>query len=149
MPKFINKSSKGVAGSDPTHVDTDYPMFRLGDVHLIYAEAVLRGSSGGSRSEALRLINMLRERAYGNQNGNIVDSELTLPFILDERVRKLYWEGIRRIDLVRFDQFTDKGIWPWKDNIKEGRVTEKHRNIFPIPASDIGANPNLNQNDKY
>jgi hypothetical protein len=149
VPKFINKSSTGAPGSDPTHVDTDYPLFRLGDVHLMYAEAVLRGGSGGSRAEALRLVNMLRERAYGNQTGNITDNDLTLPFILDERSRELYWEATRRIDLVRFNQFTENGIWPWKGNVKEGRVTEKHRNIFPIPASDMGANPNLKQNDKY
>ncbi len=149
VPKYTNVTSGGVAGSDPTHVDTDYPMFRLGDTYLMYAEAVLRGGSGGSEGEALGYVNALRERAYGNDDGNITMAELDLPFILDERSRELYWEATRRIDLIRFGQFTDEGIWPWKGNVKEGRTTESFRDIFPIPASDLLANPNLVQNEGY
>lgn len=149
VPKYSNKNLAGEVGSDPTHADTDYPMFRLGDAYLMYAEAVLRGGTGGSASEALGYINLLRERAYGNKNGNITQAQLTLPFILDERARELYWEGTRRIDLVRYNQFTENGIWPWKGNVKEGKTTEKFRNIFPIPASDLAANPNLKQNTGY
>jgi hypothetical protein len=148
VPKFTNTNLAGEAGSDPTHVDTDYPMFRLGDAYLMYAEATLRGG-GGDMGQALNYINSLRERAYGNSEGNISMADLTLDFILDERSRELYWEGTRRVDLVRFGQFSDQGIWPWKGNVKEGRVTESFRDIFPIPASDILANPNLEQNDGY
>ncbi len=149
VPKYKNISPDGVAGSDVTHVDTDYPMFRLPDAFLMYAEAVLRGGTGGDISEAVSLINTMRERAYGNDDGNISAADLDLPFILDERSRELYWEATRRIDLIRFGQFTDQGIWPWKGNVKEGRTTEAFRNIFPIPASDLLANPNLEQNDGY
>jgi len=98
---------------------------------------------------ALGYINQLRERSYGNTNGNIVMNDLTLDFILDERSRELYWEATRRVDLVRFGQYSDQGIWPWKGNVKEGRTTESFRDIFPIPASDILANPNLDQNPGY
>ncbi len=149
VPKYSNKNLAGQAGSDPTHADTDYPMFRLGDAYLMYAEAVLRGGSGGSAAQALDYINQLRRRAYGNDNGNITPNQLTLPFILDERARELYWEGTRRLDLVRYNQFTENGIWPWKGNVKEGKTTAKFRNIFPIPASDLAANPNLKQNPDY
>ncbi len=147
-PKYSNANIDGVAGSDPTHCDTDYPMFRLADAHLMYAEAVLRGG-GGDMGTAATYVNQLRERAYGDASGNITESDLTLSFILDERVRELFWEATRRVDLVRFGQFTTEGIWPWKGNVKEGRLTEAHRDIFPIPASDLLANPNLNQNDGY
>ena len=148
-PKFKNINQAGDAGSDNTHVDTDFPMFRLADAYLMYAEAILRGGQGGDLIEALDLINEMRDRAYTGSSGNINTVDLTLDFILDERVRELYWEGTRRVDLVRYGQFSDQGIWPWKGNVKEGRTTESFRDIFPIPASDILANPNLDQNDGY
>ncbi len=147
-PKYSNADINGVGGSDPTHADTDYPMFRLADAYLMYAEAFLRGG-GGDQASATDYINALRERAYGDSTGNINAADLNLDLILDERVRELFWEGTRRIDLVRFNQFTENGIWPWKGNVKEGRTTESFRNIFPIPASDLLANPNLEQNPGY
>src|SRR5262249_45648598 len=104
-PKFTNVTSTGAAGSNGTHVDTDFPVFRLGDAYLIYAEAALRGG-GGSPTQALTYVNLLRTRAYGNATGNITATDLTLPFILAERQRELLWEGHRRTDLVRFGQFT-------------------------------------------
>lgn len=148
VPKWKNLNQSGESGSDPTHVDTDYGMFRLGDTYLMYAEAMLRGG-GGDMSIALDLVNQLRQRGYGDDSGDISSSELTLDFILGERSRELYWEGTRRIDLVRFGQYTDQGIWPWKGGIKEGRTTESFRDIFPIPASDLLANPELIQNPGY
>ena len=149
LPKYKNISPTGSPGSDATHVDTDYPMFRLADAYLMYAEAILRNGSGGDMNEAVDLINSLRERAYKNADGNVSIDDVDLPFILDERVRELHWEATRRIDLIRFGEFTDQGIWPWKGNVKEGRLTESYRNIFPIPASDLLANPNLLQNTGY
>ncbi len=150
VPKYTNTDINGVAGSDPTHVDTDFPMFRLGDAYLMYAEATLRNGAGGDMGQALNLVNELRERAYQNSEGNITMNELDLPFILDERVRELYWEGHRRVDLIRFGEYTDGSyVWPWKGAVKEGRLTEGFRNIFPIPASDLAANPNLLQNTGY
>lgn len=147
--KFTNVTSDGVPGQDATHADTDFPMFRLADAYLMYAEAVLRGGSGGDRATALGYINELRERAYGNSNGNITDADLDLDFILDERARELYWEASRRIDLIRFDLFTENGVWPWKGNVKEGRPTERFRDLFPFPEAELVANPNLTQNTGY
>src|SRR5699024_2907884 len=106
-PKFSNKNSDGTtpAGSS-TFVSTDFSLFRLAEQYLIYAEAVLRGGQGGDKNTAVSYINKLRERAYGNASGNITASDLTLPFILDERSRELYLEGFRRTDLIRFGAFT-------------------------------------------
>ena len=104
----------------------------------MYAEAVLRNGEGGDIGTAIGYINELRNRAYGNTDGNISQGDLDLPFILDERARELYFEGTRRIDLVRFGQFTgDAYLWPWKGNVKEGIATDSYRDIFPIPASDL------------
>jgi hypothetical protein len=147
--KFRNVTSEGIPGSDLTHADADYPMFRLADAYLIYAEAVLRGG-GGDAATAVDYINQIRRRAYrGSDVGAITESELDLDFILEERARELYWEATRRTDLIRFGQFTENGVWPWKGNVQEGRTTEAFRRVFPIPAGELLANPNLSQNQGY
>ena len=152
MTKFRNRKFDGSLADEahPEFVDTDWPMFRLADAYLMYAEAVLRGGQGGSAAEALNYVNALRERAYGDASGNITSGELTLDFILDERARELYWEGHRRTDLIRFGKFTgDSYVWPWKGNVKEGTGTAAFRDLFPIPSADLGANPTLVQNPGY
>jgi hypothetical protein len=150
VTKWKNVTSTGQAGSHPTHVDTDFPVFRLADAYLMYAEAVLRGGSGGNRGTALQYINSLRQRAYGDNGGNITDAELTLDFILDERARELYWECHRRTDLIRFNKFTGGAyLWEWKGAVKDGRAVDAKYNLFPIPASDVGANPNLTQHPGF
>lgn len=146
--KFKNVTSTGKPGSDPSgeFVDTDFPMFRLADAYLIYAEAVLRGG-GGSRATALDYINRLRTRAKAS---NINDSDLTLDFILDERGRELAWEATRRTDLIRFGKFTTGAyLWPFKGGVATGKAVDEYRKLFPIPASDLIANPNLKQNTGY
>jgi hypothetical protein len=146
--KYRNVKSDGTPAQIPNFSDVDYPMFRLGDAYLMYAEAVLRGG-GGTRAQAVLYINALRERAYGNASGDIVDGDLTLSFILAERSRELLWEGHRRTDMIRFGTFTDAGTWEWKGNVQAGRFTESFRNLYPLPASEIIANPNLKQNTGY
>jgi hypothetical protein len=124
-------------------------MFRLADAYLIYAEAHLR-AGGGDRATALGYINALRQRAYGDASGNITDPELTLPFILDERGRELMWEGHRRTDLVRYGLFTGGTyIWAWKGGTQAGAATDPHLDLYPIPASQLVANPKLTQNPGY
>jgi hypothetical protein len=146
--KFKNRKLNGhVSDSDlSTHPDTDFPMFRLGDAYLMYAEAVLRGGAG-SMTKALGYVNDLRSRAGASI---ITTEQLNLDFILDERARELFWEGHRRTDLVRFGQFTNgTKVWPWKGGVAEGRATESYRNIYPVPATQLTANPNLKQNEGY
>ena len=146
--KYSNLNSDGSEPSNLTHADTDYPMFRLGEAYLMYAEAHLRGG-GGDLNTAVGYINDLRERAYGDQSGNIAPGDLDLDFILDERLRELSWEATRRVDLIRFGQFTEQGIWPWKGAEQEGVTTSSHLNIFPIPAFELNANPRMKQNPNY
>jgi starch-binding outer membrane protein, SusD/RagB family len=149
VTKFTNIKRNGMPGINLDHVDTDFPMFRLADAYLMYAEANLR-NGGGSAADALKYVNELRERAYGNNSGNINASDLTLDFILDERCRELYWEGHRRTDLVRFDKFGgEKYNWAWKGGVFEGTQINSTRNIYPIPSLDLAANPNLKQNPGY
>jgi hypothetical protein len=148
-PKYQNKTSLGANGSNSEFSDIDFPMFRLADAYLIYAEAVLRGG-GGDRGTALGYVNALRERAYGNTSGDITDPQLTLQFILDERGRELLWEAHRRTDLVRFGVFTGGTyIWSWKGGTQAGQATDAHLNRYPIPVNQLVANPNLKQNPGY
>lgn len=148
--KFNNISSTGTVPPSPNGVlcSVDFPLFRLGEMYLIYAEAVLRGGSGGSASTALTYFNLLRTRGYENTSGNV--GSLSLQGILDERMRELYWEGFRRTDLIRFEKFTGSAyLWPWKGGVKAGAGVDGHFNLFPIPAAETIANPNLQQNPGY
>lgn len=147
VSKFKNVDKNGRVGSDTegNFTDTDFPLFRLADVYLMYAEATLRGG-GGSEGSAISYMNNLR--ASANNFGKVTSIDLN--FILNERARELYWEGYRRTDLIRFGKFTDGDyVWPWKGGVKEGISTPGYLDLFPIPSSDLNANPNLTQNAGY
>ncbi len=148
-PKFQNVTSGGAPGSNSTHVDTDFPMFRLGDAYLMYAEAFLRGG-GGTQQQALDYVNALRVRAEGDSSTVITAPQLDLDFILDERARELLWEGHRRTDLIRYGRFTGSSyIWSWKGGTQAGVLTDPYRDLYPIPESQLAANPKLTQNPGY
>jgi hypothetical protein len=152
IQKFKNINVDGSAGVDQVgdFVDIDFPVFRLSDAYLMYAEAVLRGGAGGDLNTAGDYINIIRERAYGNTSGNVTTGQIDLDFILDERARELHWETHRRQDLVRFGQFTTSKVWAWKGNVQNGTTTAAYRNILPIPAQELNQNPNLQpQNTGY
>lgn len=152
VKKYVNVRSDGgpVSDSRKEFADVDFPAFRLSEMYLIYAEAVLRGGTGGDATTALGYINAIRTRAYGNTSGNITPGQLNLQFILDERGRELYWEGHRRTDLIRYGLLTTGTyLWPWKGGVSSGTAVDAKYNIFPIPASNLVANPNLTQNTGY
>ncbi|MFT4537342.1 MAG: hypothetical protein ACI9P5_004726, partial [Saprospiraceae bacterium] len=148
VTKWKNVTSDGFAGSDGTgdHVDTDFPLYRLADAYLMYAEAALRG--GGDAGLGLMYVNQLRERAYGDASNNL--ASIDLPIILDERARELYWEGTRRQDLIRYGLFTgDSYVWNFKGQDAVGASIPDFMTLFPIPAQDLVANTNLVQNTGY
>lgn len=152
--KYRNKTRSGgpAPHADPAGnwVDIDFPIFRLAEIYLIYAEAILRGGTGGDAATALTYINQLRSRAYENNSGNISGAQLTTDFILDERGRELYYEAFRRTDLIRYGKFTTATyLWAWKGGVVAGRSVDNKYNIFPIPTTDLSANPNLVQNPGY
>lgn len=145
VPKFTNVTSQGDNGVDLDFPDTDNPMFRLADAYLMYAEAVVKGGSGGDMATAVGYINDLRNRV-----GAPTVASLDTDFILDERVREMYWEGTRRQDLIRNNKYSGGNyLWPWKGGVKEGTSTSDIYEIFPIPASDLNVNSNLKQNEGY
>jgi hypothetical protein len=151
VSKFRNVKIDNSPGSSNSFSDVDMPIFRLSEMYLIYAEAVLRGGTGGDAVTALSYINKIRTRAYaGNVAGNITVGQLTTDFILDERGRELYWEGFRRTDLIRYGKFVEGTyLWPFKGGIKAGTGVAPFRTIFPIPDADRSVNPNVKQNPGY
>ncbi|MBD2722705.1 RagB/SusD family nutrient uptake outer membrane protein [Hymenobacter armeniacus] len=155
VTKYRNINSDGslIVGSQ-NFSSVDFPMLRLSDMMLIYAEAAARGAA--ARATGLEYVNKVRRRAFGlNINApsaaaDITDAQMTTDFILDERARELHWEAQRRTDLVRHGKFTSASyLWPWKGGVAAGRAVGDFRNLFPLPTSDLTANPNLKQNTGY
>jgi len=148
IQKFVNHSiinGDTINGSDGNFCDTDFPMFRLADVYLMYAEAIKRGGTGETQGDPIIYLNRIRERA------NVpVITDYNLDFILDERARELGWECHRRTDLIRFGRFSQSSyVWQWKGNVKQGQSTDSKYNVYPIPASEVQSNPNVDQNKDY
>lgn len=142
--KFRNIPSNGAVTATYDFSNTDFPLFRLADAYLMYAECVLRGG-GGSNSQALQYVNSIRTRANATQVTSI-----NLDFILDERARELSFEGHRRQDLIRFGKFTGSAyLWPWKGGVATGNSIPSYYNLFPLPITALQANPNLKQNPGY
>lgn len=142
--KFWNKNSDG-SGDATSFSSTDFPLFRLSDAYLIYAECALRGASAANMAQALTYFNQVRTRAGASQV-----SILSLDLILDERGRELGLEGVRRQDLIRFGKFTGGSyLWPWKGGVKDGTSISDNYKVFPIPTTALQANPNLTPNPGY
>lgn len=123
------------------NVDNDYPYFRLADVLLMKAEAILRGGAGTSAgtfgSTPLALVNSIRTNRGASAMGSV-----TLDNLLDERGRELYLEGWRRNDLIRFGKFLDK--FQEKDYVSDPKYL-----LFAIPNQQLAVNPNLTPNPGY
>ncbi len=146
--KFTAKNADGnFVGPNPAFANTDFPIFRYADALLMRAEANFRLNAPAS---AVDDINLIRRRAYGNLSGDITTAQLNEDFLLKERAREFYYEGQRRTDLVRFGQFTSGTYtWAWKGGVFNGTQTSNHLNVYPIPAEEVAANPNINQNPGY
>jgi hypothetical protein len=117
--------------------NNDWVVYRYSDVLLMKAEAILRGGTPGSASDALTLVNSIRAN-----RGVAALTTLNLDVLLDERSRELYWEGWRRQDLIRFGKFLKAG---------QIRTTDSDpiRLVYAIPSQQIAVNSNLNQNPGY
>lgn len=152
VTKWTNLKDDGTTAASNTAdggVNTDYPLFRLADVYLMMAEAVLRNGQGSDRETVRGYVNLLQKRAYGDDKHSISDTDLTLNFILKERGRELYWEGTRRTDLIRFGEFTGSSyLWQWKGGVQDGTAVDDKYAYYPIPSTELTANPNL-YNENY
>lgn len=151
--KFRNVTRTGARGpntdNDGIFVDIDFPVFRLAEMYLTYAEGVIRGG-GGDNATAMNYLRQLAVRARPTDANAANYPQMTLPYIIDERGRELFWECLRRTDLIRFNQFTTSGyLWAWKGNVRNGTAVDPKYNLYPIPSTDLSSNPTLVQTPGY
>lgn len=145
--KWNNNYSNGGTPHDSYSVDTDFFLFRLAEAYLNAAEADMQLNGGACTTKAKGYIDALRNRAHATTSGTY-----DLNYILDERSREFYMEGLRRTDLIRYNQFGGPQAtynWSYKGGNISGVTFDKTRNVFPIPSSEVLANRNLTQIDGY
>lgn len=129
----------------PSMPNMDIPFMRKAEAYLTYAEAVTRGGTAQAYT-ALEAVNKLRIRANATQLNAI-----NLNTLCDEWAREFYFEGRRRLDLIRFGKFGGQSdyLWDWQGGVASGTSFDSHLNLMPIPSDDMSSNPNLVQNKGY
>jgi len=150
VTKFSNVRFDGKAASDPQFTDMDIPFMRASEAYLTYAEANLR-STTGTVANALSAINAVRTRSHAVALVNITKDKNGLDVVLDEWSREFFFEGRRRMDLIRYGYFGGSGTynWDWKGGTAAGTQFDSHFNLMPIPTGDLNANSKLVQNTGY
>lgn len=143
MMKWRNVNSDGTPGQSTGFVDTDWPVYRYADALLMLAECELKGASVKGSMTGKQAFDAVRARA------GMSPIALDENNLIDERARELFQEGHRRSDLIRFGKYTTGYNWAWKGGNPSGQDISKDFALFPIPASDKNANPNLVQNPGY
>ncbi len=147
---FFSTESKGIRTMkyplDPTTINgggwsslNDFVFFRLSDIRLMKAEAILRGGSATGGETPLSIVNGIRSKRLRNYTPL---TSIDLPSLLAERGRELYLEAWRRNDMIRFGVF----------NAPVGErpiASAAFRCVFPIPNIALSSNPNLKQNYGY
>lgn len=142
VPHDMTAEDFAATAATKGYSDIDYPMIRLGEIILIYAEACMHTNSVAS---ALPYLKKLTDRA-----GVAAPVTVNQDFLVAERARELMWEGHRRTDLIRYGLFTsDSFLWPWKGGTMLGQGFESYKTIFAIPRSELSSNPELKQNPGY
>lgn len=124
---------------DPTHnaqdSQNDFVIFRVGGVMLDRAEALYKT---GNQGAALTILNQLRARA----GAPALTGAITDQVMLRERLLELLNEGKRRQDLIRL------GGWLTQKRF-QANATPPYSVLFPIPLTQLQANPALTQNPGY
>lgn len=144
--KWNNNYSNNGTPHDNFCVDIDFFLFRVAEAYLNAAEAEMHINGEGS-AKAKSFIDALRKRAHAE-----VHASYTLNDVLDERARELYCEGLRRTDLIRFNQFGGSQAtykWELKGGSANGTTFAKTYNVYPLPSSEVLSNKNLTQIDGY
>ena len=110
----------------------DIMILRLADVYLMRAEAKLRKNNDAAG--ALADVNFVRASRTATTPPPPLTS-MTLDLLFRERGFELYWEHLRRTDMIRFGKY--EGTWTEKSS------TDKQKRIFPIPQNAINGASNL------
>lgn len=121
-------------------MSNDWVLFRYADILFVKAEALMRKNGNKATTEAVDLVNSVRQRAFTEaawEKAKYTVASLTMDEFLAERGREFAFEGLRRQDLIRFNKYVTTSWWD-KDASNDAT-----RNIFPIPYKKLQANPNL------
>lgn len=142
IPHNMDQDSYLATAASKAYSDIDFPMIRLGEIYLIYAEVCM---NLGQANTALPKVQDLAARA-----GVTAPTSITQEWLIEERARELMWEGHRRTDLIRYGKFTSSSfLWTYKGGSFSGQGFDDHMKIFAIPASELASNPELHQNPGY
>ena len=143
IPYGVTESAYLPTADTKAFSDVDFPMIRLAEIYLIYAEACMHV---GAEAEGLARLAELSARA-----GVQPPSEITEEFLMEERARELMWEGHRRTDLIRYGLFTSADyLWPYKGGDSfAGQAFPAYKTLFPLPPTELAVNDALKQNPGY
>lgn len=152
--KFDNRAHGDESDAQPSakFSSIDFPMIRVAEMYLAYAEAQARiGGGQTSDATAVDYIYKLHERAGLTDKVSYVKPvSITLEDVFNEISKELFWEGLRRTTLIRFDRFSSADyLWPFKGGVRNGQGFYDYLELFPLPADDLLANDKLEQNPGY
>lgn len=127
-------------------LDNDFAIFRYADILLTKAEATARKNNNWNQADVLTIINEIRQQHGGVDPLPSLDAKS----FLAERSREMFAEAWKRQDMIRFGTYNDAYQFHAADPADaNGPNGINHLNVFPIPRTQIDANPNLKQNAGY
>lgn len=140
--KYKTGRHNSVIGATSTEY---YMVFRLAEMYLIRAEAVVN-ISPGNVAAAITDLNVIRKRAGLTALSASLSAEQVISAIAQERRVELFAEwGHRWLDLKRTDQaHAVLSVMPEKQP-----WAGDHQLLYPVPAVEIQVNPRIAQNPEY
>ena len=139
VPHDVDAVDYAATAATKNFSDIDWPLIRLGEINLIYAEACMH--AGGDASAQVK--------ALADRAGVAAPSTVDDDWLMAERARELMWEGHRRTDLIRYNKWISGYNWTFKGGNFKGQDLPAHFNVFPVPSTELSTNPDLNQNTGY
>ena len=139
VPHDVDPVDFAATAATKNFSDIDFPLIRLGEINLIYAEACMH--AGGDASAQVK--------ALADRAGVAAPKTIDADFLLAERSRELMWEAHRRTDLIRFGKWISGYNWTYKGGNFSGQDLPSHFNVFPVPSTELSTNLDLEQNPGY
>ena len=139
VPHDVDPVDYAATAATKNFSDIDWPLIRLGEIHLIYAEACMH--AGGSASAQVA--------ALASRAGVSAPNTITEEWLMAERARELMWEGHRRTDLIRYGKWISGYNWTFKGGNFAGQDLPAYFTVFPVPSTELATNLDLEQNPGY
>ena len=125
------------------------PVLRLADIKLCYAECL---NELGKTGDAVTVVNEVRTRAWG---GTLPNDKRWLTMsqadfrtnIMDERIRELFAENWRRIDLIRTGKFVER-IKKYNKWAAQSGTIQSFNTLYPIPDNELKLNTEITPKDQ-